>query len=47
MSLRIERAAGLLALALWAVLAMTQSPDDETVNWSADDGAKHYGGGHG
>ena len=26
MSLRIERAAGLLALALWAVLAMTQSP---------------------
>lgn len=26
MSLRIERAAGLLAIALWAVLAMTQSP---------------------
>lgn len=26
MTLRIERAAGLLALALWAVLAMTQSP---------------------
>lgn len=26
MSLRIERAAGLAALLLWAVLAMTQSP---------------------
>ena len=26
MSIRIERAAGLAALALWAVLAMTQSP---------------------
>lgn len=26
MSLRIERAAGLSALLLWAVLAMTQSP---------------------
>lgn len=26
MTLRIERAAGLLAIALWAVLAMTQSP---------------------
>jgi hypothetical protein len=26
MTIRIERAAGLLAIALWAVLAMTQSP---------------------
>lgn len=26
MSIRIERAAGLAALLLWAVLAMTQSP---------------------